>query len=334
LRLPRLIPLLLLGSLALGTVLALLAPFGWPFELFVHFRVQYAALGALLLPVLGLQRRGWAALVAALLVSWHGSPAVRRAMADQPTPTCAGPSFSVVTANVHFRNEDRQPYLDWLAAQSADLVVVQEVTPRWADALAQLPGYPYRRMLSRKDPYGIAVLSRRPVHSLEFVDFAGDGLPSIAGVIEVDGQRMRFIGLHTNWPILPKLARARDRTLLATAVRARTSPIPVVVLGDLNATPDAPAFARLLRDSGLRDAFDGHRWRPTWQAGFWPLAIQIDHVLVSKGLCVEHAEVGPGLGSDHRPVIARLRLRSVESEPVTPPAVSLLSAARTPGSTR
>jgi endonuclease/exonuclease/phosphatase (EEP) superfamily protein YafD len=54
---------------------------------------------------------------------------------------------------------------------------------------------------------------------------------------------------------------------------------------------------------------DGRRWRPTWLAGFWPLALRIDHILVSPGLCVEHAEVGPSIGSDHRPVLARLRVR-------------------------
>jgi endonuclease/exonuclease/phosphatase (EEP) superfamily protein YafD len=45
-------------------------------------------------------------------------------------------------------------------------------------------------------------------------------------------------------------------------------------------------------------------------AGFWPLALRIDHVLVTPDLCVERVEVGPSIGSDHRPVIARLRLAS------------------------
>lgn len=53
----------------------------------------------------------------------------------------------------------------------------------------------------------------------------------------------------------------------------------------------------------------GPDWRPTWQARFWPLALRIDHVLVNGDLCVEHAEVGAPIGSDHRPVVARLQLR-------------------------
>jgi endonuclease/exonuclease/phosphatase (EEP) superfamily protein YafD len=45
-------------------------------------------------------------------------------------------------------------------------------------------------------------------------------------------------------------------------------------------------------------------------AGFWPLALRIDHVLVTPDLCVESVEVGSSIGSDHRPVIARLRFGS------------------------
>mgnify|MGYP003556423943 CR=1 FL=1 len=121
-------------------------------------------------------------------------------------------------------------------------------------------------------------------------------------------QRIRFLGLHTHWPVLPELARLRAAALPPAAGTARSSDLPVILLGDLNLTPDSPAFARLLDASGLRDAVDGRRWRPTWQAGFWPLALRIDHVLVSPQLCVESVEVGPSIGSDHRPVIARLRL--------------------------
>ena len=50
---PQFLALLALGVLCVATALALLAPLGWPFELFAHFRAQYAVsalLIALLLP--------------------------------------------------------------------------------------------------------------------------------------------------------------------------------------------------------------------------------------------------------------------------------------------
>jgi endonuclease/exonuclease/phosphatase family metal-dependent hydrolase len=143
---------------------------------------------------------------------------------------------------------------------------------------------------------------------VSLVDLAGDGLPSIAGVALVGTQRVRFLGMHTRWPVAPSLARLRDEALHGAADLAQATDLPMVMLGDLNVTPDSPAFEQLLHGSALRDALAGGEWRPTWQADFWPLALRIDHILVSPGVCVERASVGPQVGSDHLPVLARLRL--------------------------
>lgn len=300
----------LLGGLGLATVFALLAPLGWPFELFSHFRVQYAAAALLLAMLLGWRRRPMPAVIALLLAGWHVLPGVQTLGAAPVAPSCSGPAFTVVTANVQFSNERRAAFLAWLDTQPGDLVVVQEVTDAWARDLASVAAYPYQQVLAREDPYGIAVLSRWPLASVSLVDLAGDGLPSLAGIVDTGGQRVSFLGVHTHWPITPALARARDQALHGAAELARTAGLPMVLLGDLNLTPDSPAFERLLSDAGLRDAMPGGRWRPTWSAGFWPLALRIDHILVSSSLCVDHADVGPSLGSDHRPVLARLRTRT------------------------
>jgi len=307
-RIPERWILAALTGVFVTSVAAWLAPFGWPFELFAHFRLQLAVAAALLAPALLLARSPRAALLSAALAVAQFAPGAQRLLADEPAPACGGPTFVVVTANVEFNNRDRRQFLAWLAAHPADIVVVQEVTPTWARELDSLADYPHRRIVTREDPYGIAVLSRWPFESLERVDLAGDGIPSLEGIAMVRGQRIHVLGLHARWPILPQLARARDRALLRVAALSRAQSIPTVVAGDLNLTPASPAFARLLDDSRLRDAFAGRGWQPTWMAGFWPLALRIDHELVSPALCVAHAEVGPDIGSDHRPVIARLRL--------------------------
>jgi endonuclease/exonuclease/phosphatase family metal-dependent hydrolase len=182
------------------------------------------------------------------------------------------------------------------------------------------------------------VLSRWPLSDVKARDLAGDGLPALDGRIAVGGRDVRFIGLHTRWPMLPQLATWRDASLRAAADLAYAEDGPVVALGDLNLTPYSPEFAAFLRASGLRDAMHGARWRPTWLAGFWPLALRIDHVLVSPDLCVEEAEVGPDIGSDHRPVIAHLSIpgaRPVSAAAfVIPAPASPRSAAETPGSSR
>jgi endonuclease/exonuclease/phosphatase (EEP) superfamily protein YafD len=308
----RIAMVLLLGLAVLGlaTVLAFAAPLGWPFELFTHFRAQYAVAAAALAVLLLLVRRPGAAAVAGVLAALHALPALQRALADDPAAACGGAAFTVATANLQYSNHDTGRFLDWLAANPADLVVLQEVTGAWAEALSGVPDYPQREFLVRDDAYGIGVMSRWPLRSIEPRDFAGDGLPSLAGSLVIDGQPVRFLALHTRWPILPGLAASRDRSLDAAAELVRAGNGPAAVLGDLNLTAYSPVFARFLETAGLRDAMGEPRWAPTWTAGFWPLALRIDHVLVTPDLCVEHVEVGPSIGSDHRPVIARLRLAS------------------------
>lgn len=295
--------------MAVATALALLAPLGWPFELFSHFRVQYFATALVLAALLAWRRRVGPAAFALAIALWHGLPALSPSSAAAPATSCSGPAVTVATANLQFSNVRPEAFRAWLATRPADLLVIQEVTAAWARELEAQTAYPHRHIVARQDPYGLALLSRWPLESVTQVDLAGDGLPSLAGSIDAGGRRIRFLGLHTHWPVTPALAAARDAALRDAASLARSAELPLVLLGDLNLTPDSPVFHRLLDESGLQDVMRGRGWRPTWRAGFWPLALRIDHVLVSSGLCVEHAEVGPPIGSDHRPVVARLRLR-------------------------
>ena len=302
----------LIGTAAVS-VAALLAPFGWPFELFAHFRWQVGAAALALLLASLVLRRPWMMVVACLTVAMQWLPGVLlsgRAFAHEPTArTCSSEPLRVVTANAWFQNADHAALVDWLNRSDADIIVLQEITPRWVAALEQLARqYPYRKFMPRDDPYGIALLSRWPIDTVQPADFADDGVPSLVANIDVHGRKLRVIALHTRWPVVPELQVARDRALQQAAALALTQPESTILLGDLNLTPYAPAFARLVSGSGLRDALEGEAWRPTWQAGFWPLALPIDHVLVPLGSCVTAHEIGPYVGSDHRPLQVTLRL--------------------------
>lgn len=102
------------------------------------------------------------------------------------------------------------------------------------------------------------------------------------------------------------LRRAAEADTLRRAFDRETS--PVVVLGDLNATPHEWVFGRLahgLQDGGKEGG--GLRWGATWHRRF-PIA-RIDHALVSPALRVV-AATNPPLGiSDHKPLAVRLRWR-------------------------
>lgn len=97
-----------------------------------------------------------------------------------------------------------------------------------------------------------------------------------------------------------------DRLLATVAGLPREQPL--IVGGDFNATPDSEAYARLLR-GGLRDAWQG------CGAGdglTYPAAApikRIDYLFLGPGVECAAAEILPFDGSDHRPVLVRLRVR-------------------------
>jgi len=308
----RAVSIALIGTAA-ASLAGLLAPLGWPFELFVHFRWQVGAAALALLLASLVLRRPWMMVVACVTVATQSLPGALmsgRAAAHEPAAlSCSDDQLRVVTANARFSNTQHAAMVAWLSRSDADIIALQEVTPQWALALEPLArSYPYRKVMSRDDAYGIALLSRWPLDDVWPVDFADDGLPSLVANVDVHGRRLRVIALHARWPVVPGLQVARDRALRQAAALALTQPESTILLGDLNLTPYAPAFARLVTESGLRDAFDGEAWRPTWQAGFWPLALPIDHVLVPRGSCVTGHLIGPYLGSDHRPLQVTLHL--------------------------
>lgn len=89
-----------------------------------------------------------------------------------------------------------------------------------------------------------------------------------------------------------------------------------LLVGDFNATLDHGALRRLLR-RGYLDAADevGAGLTPTWPSGratalaaFDPPPATIDHVLVERGVAVAAVRVHDVPGSDHRAVLADLRL--------------------------
>lgn len=115
-------------------------------------------------------------------------------------------------------------------------------------------------------------------------------------------------------PIAPRLGRLeewnRDLALIRGSVDGHG--IPLMVVGDLNATWGNRSFRRLL-DLGLTDAAAARRvpFTMTWprnRQGIPPL-LRIDHVLTGNGAIVTKIVAGKGEGSDHRPLIADLTMQ-------------------------
>lgn len=210
-------------------------------------------------------------------------------------------------------------------ASGADVVAVQEVDshlgPR-SDGVDQ-PLWLARRLMadvaygativlpgrSPGDPprrYGNALLSRRQLHGTR-----AEVLPSppraeprgyVTATVEVAGRRVRVVATHLQHDS-PSGRRPQAHAL---AVEVAASPEPVVLLGDLNATPGAPELAPLTGPGGLVDAWavGGAGDGATFPSD--APRMRIDHVLVTPELTVTAASVVASAASDHRPLVVDL----------------------------
>src|SRR5262249_27751782 len=79
---------------------------------------------------------------------------------------------------------------------------------------------------------------------------------------------------------------------------------PLLLVGDFNTPPQRTPLAQVWGD--YRDAFGfaGTGWGYTFFG--CRTMVRIDHVLMGRGWYCRHCEVGPDVGSQHRPVLADL----------------------------
>ena len=202
---------------------------------------------------------------------------------------------------------DRSEHVDQaeLLARALDLELA------WASSIDE----PGRGGLTERRQYGNALLSRLPVLTSEVHQLPGNGEPrsALRSRVQLEGARLWVTTTHLS------SRAAADRAVQAAAVAAlHTDPAEAgVLVGDLNAAPDAPELG-VLREH-LADAWELAAARSD-QSGRFSLhagqglthparrpRVRIDQVWVSAGVGVRDARVLDGSGaSDHHPLLVDL----------------------------
>ena len=286
----------------LGIVLGRLARWSWLGDLAGHFRVQYAVVLLGAAPVLLSARRLPEAAMAGSvgLLSLHSlAPFYRKRSAPASRAT-----RRVLLANVLWQNRSYPLLQRAIREAQPDVIVLIETTATWIDALAPLKAdYPHAMSAMSARGFGILVLSKTAFAQVEVVWLGEAGFPSIVAQVPLEGHRVTIVATHPYSPITPRRARLRNQQLQAVAAFIQRQPTPLMMLGDLNTTPWAPAFEDFLHDTKLRDSSQGFGLQPTWPTAFPVFQIPLDHCLVSSEICITRRQVGPYIGSDHYPVI-------------------------------
>ncbi|HEX6341270.1 endonuclease/exonuclease/phosphatase family protein [Umezawaea sp.] len=232
--------------------------------------------------------------------------------------------LSVMTFNVHAGIGsdgvfDLPRVAEAIRAQRPDVVGLQEVDVHWSERsgfvdeaaelarslgmavffapVYDLPGEPRRQ-------FGVAVLSRYPIlrthnHPITRLSTQDpEAVPAPApgfaeAVVDAPGGPVGVYVTHLDFRPDPSIRATQVREMLAIMRGPRQ-----VLLGDLNAGPDAPELRPLwerLVDAG---------GTATYPAG--APTERLDHVAVSRGYRVLDVRVPDTTASDHLPVVARV----------------------------
>ncbi len=277
-------------------------------ELFSHFRLQYLAVAAILL-VPFLLMRSWhyvslmlatVALNAWFIVPWY--------LPDDEAPYSDG-RFKVLLANVFAENNDHYVLRALIDAEQPDIVFLQEIGVGWSATLETWEDYPHRHIVPRYDYFGIAVLSRLPLESVDTVSSPPRGFPTLVVTTTVEDKAVTLVSTHPMPPMTTANFEARNAQLASVAELVSEFAGARVLIGDLNTTMWGANYRQLVGNAHLDNVRKGFGVLPSWPT-FLPFAmIPIDHCLVSGDLRASNVRLGPDIGSDHRPLIATLQFR-------------------------
>ena len=296
------------GSALAAVLLLFPAVTTWwtPLALAASFLTYLAALPVLwlltLVPGLAGPGRRTASLagmvVAAALTVTLGLPLIER-FGVFPSP--GRDDLRVVSLNVEFGEADVGQLMGQVQRNSADVVVLMELTPDYVARL-QAAGfmslYPHWIGEADEDASGTGVFSRTPIAE---VGRAASIFTGVAGRTEVRGTSWTVAGVHPVSPFFTAATWDQD----AAAVRELLVPLRsanTVVVGDFNAVSQHYTMKRLY-DLGYVNAVHqtGAGWQPTWpmEKGY-PAIIDIDHALTSPQVAATGLRFFEVPGTDHR----------------------------------
>lgn len=243
-----------------------------------------------------------------------------------PTADARRGALRLMTYNLNYANPNFAATLEAIAAAGADIVLLQEVSESWRDALLErfASSYPHHVVrIHTRMAGGLAVLSKLPlVHEELWAPPPGTGawFPAQRLVVTAPFGALQLLNVHLrpardrgSWIRGYMTTREVRRKEIEAHWRNLDPRIPTIVAGDFNEDPSGRAVAFLAQQGLVRVATSGPRtWHYETRArglAFDLLKVDIDHVMIDGRLAAGDARVLDAGTSDHRPVVVTIAPR-------------------------
>lgn len=294
--------------IAVGFFLALFSGFSvlgrtvWFFELFTHFKIQYLIGLVLISFFFFLINHLYFSIIffafALLNIIQIGPLFSGKYYPELET----NKTISYLQFNLNTENKQYEKVLNYLVAESPDIIFLQEFNSLWKDNLKDLKKiYPHSKNIVGDEDYSLAVYSKFPL-SISKMGVRRNETLFLLATIKTSHGEFTFLGSHTMSPLSANRAKIRNSQLKEYAKVLNSISGPKILSGDLNISPWSPYFKDLLKRSKLENSSKGGKFHSSWPSFLIPMRISIDHFLHSPDIKIVKKEIGPDLGSDHYPV--------------------------------
>ncbi len=212
----------------------------------------------------------------------------------------------VLSHNVDAANPDPAATAQELLSADADVIALEEITSADLKVYKARFALAYPHVVSRGT---VALWSKYPVEESEAVDVGFAWTRALRAEVSTPEGKVAFYVAHLASVRVGTsgfTSNQRNDTIKQLGQQIAAEKLAgVVVMGDFNGTANDRSLAPIT--SGLRSAQGaaGYGFGFTWPAKF-PMA-RIDHIMV-RGVTPTKAWVMKATGSDHRPVVAEIRV--------------------------
>jgi len=235
--------------------------------------------------------------------------------------------ITLLQYNAYYLNKSSNEIVEYITKNHAqlDIIFLQEVTSELKEELKAIEKYYPYKITNNEKWFDRAFYSKLPILNSEIKFFNNlninpksrdpyynSHIHYITAHLESSKHSipLTIYGIHANAPLSKKFANLRniELNIIADEIKNDVLNKHKILVGDFNTTPFSYWYNLLEESSGLMGTGFHNTW-PDW-IPFNLLKISIDNTLVSNNITIEEKITKNSMGSDHLPVIIKLKLHS------------------------
>lgn len=293
----------------------------WLGELISLFGLQLSVLLAVGSVLTILQRQKTLSVILFVLALFFAWPLTKSYFPTKTTTDAENEmmTFRLMSVELGENQIPNEQRLEYIYTEDPTIIYLQNVQKKDESWLKELKiDYPYNQEILSGTSYGLIILSKIPLESVQEVSFGVPDQPSLVARFTTEAQSFELIAAHLLAPIssASNLKRIAQTEAIVSWIAGLEKGRHPIVLGPMYASFHTSVYKQLTKSivdkngdvaNLLSDASLGFGWQPTWPTSTSLTKTVADHIFYDASLlkCTNYKVGLAGIsGGEHRPIIA------------------------------